>query len=374
MKKSHKKLIIFEIILFFILLLNSFVWNILNGYIQIIFLILVIKIFKKIFGLEKDKHRYIKDIIYEISIVLLIFFMLYYLFGIVIGFVKTNNYYNLYGIFKFIIPTIIIIILKEYLRYNVLSKSEGNNLLIVLSCIIFIFLDITNTIYYNEFLSRYNIFIFIALTLLPAFSNNVICTYFVYKVGFKPNIFYLLIMNLYAYLLPIIPNCNEFLYSIIQFLLPFIFGYRVYCFFEKAQDKQISREYNKKNITSFIIPSIIIMALVYFTSGYFHYYAVAIASGSMTPNINKGDIVIIEKIANKTEIKEGTVIAYKYNGVIVVHRVIKILKENENYYFYTQGDANKKQDNYVVKEDMIIGTVNLKLPYIGYPTVWLNEL
>lgn len=121
-----------------------------------------------------------------------------------------------------------------------------------------------------------------------------------------------------------------------------------------------------------LIPLVIF--IVYFTSGYFKFYAVAIASGSMMPNINKGDVVIIEKINDYNKIKEGQVIAYKYNDVIVVHRLQRIIKEREKFYFYTKGDANSMEDPYVIYQEMIVGIVNIKVPYLGIPTVWLNEL
>ena len=53
---------------------------------------------------------------------------------------------------------------------------------------------------------------------------------------------------------------------------------------------------------------------------------------------------------------------------------VKKIKVDGETIFYTKGDANHDIDNYKITEDMIIGTVNVKIPYIGYPTVWLNEL
>ena len=162
--------------------------------------------------------------------------------------------------------------------------------------------------------------------------------------------------------------------SLVKFLLPIVLGYRIYLFFEKENDEFIEREYKKKSITTYIIPVTIMAVIIYFTSGYFRYYTLAIASGSMEPSIKKGDVVIVEKIEdNYDEIEEGRIIAFKYNSVVVVHRVIKVLKENDNYYFYTQGDANPTPDNYKLEESMILGTVDYIIPYIGLPTVWLNE-
>lgn len=377
MKRGYKRLLIFETIIFFILALNSFFWNVLGGYTTVFFLILTTIIFKKLFGFERDKHSKTKDIIFEIIIFLLIFFLLYYLFGIVIGFAKTDNYYNLDGIIKFIIPLIITIILKEFLRYNVIMKSEGNKLLTVVSIILFVLIDITNSIYYVGFNNFNNTFIFIALVLLPSISTNIVCSYLTYKVGYKPSMLYLLVINMYPYLLPIIPNPNEYIASLINFLLPIVLFYKVSGIFKLEEEEQLERNYNKKTIFSLIIPTVIVIILVYFTSGYFKYKTIAIASGSMEKEISKGDIVIIEKFDNKDDynkLKEGQIIAYEYQGIIVVHRIIKILNDNGEYFVYTKGDANSVSDNYVVKQKMIIGTVKTKIPFVGLPTVWLNEL
>ena len=77
MKKGYKRLLFFEIIIFLILILNSFVWNILKEYNMVIFLIISIIIFKMFIGIEKDRHRYIKDIIFNIVIFLLASFLVY---------------------------------------------------------------------------------------------------------------------------------------------------------------------------------------------------------------------------------------------------------------------------------------------------------
>lgn len=374
MKKGYKRLFIFQILLILILFLNSFVSNILNNYYMVLFLGIVLIIFKYIFGFEKDRHRYVKDIIFDIIIFCLIYFLLYYLLGIFVGFSKTGNYYSLYGIINFIIPTVLFIVFKEVLRYMMMKKSEGCILVEVITCIFFLFLEITNSIYFSSFKDGYDLFIFISLVLLPAISSNIVCTFLTRKVGYKPIIFYLLVMNLYPYLLPLIPNPNEYIVSIIKFLLPLILFSRVSNFFNKEKDEVLVRNYNKGDIISYIVPVFFMIVIVYFTSGYFNFLALAIASGSMEPNISKGDVVIVEKLSKEDEIFEGQIIAYNYEGVVIVHRVEKILEENDKFYYYTKGDANKTKDDYIVNQDMIVGIVKLKIPFLGLPTVWLSEI
>ena len=114
---------------------------------------------------------------------------------------------------------------------------------------------------------------------------------------------------------------------------------------------------------------------MYFTSGYFKYHAVAVASDSMKPAIDKGDVVIIKRIDNQYKIiKKGDVIAFEYSNVIIIHRVVNIVHDRGEYFFYTKGDNNKENDNFVIKEEMVEGIVENKIPFIGFPTVWINEL
>ena len=375
MKKGYKRLITFESITCLIFLLNSFVPNILSRYTFILLLILGLISFKKLFGIEKDKHRYIKDIILDTVIFLIIFLIVYYLFGIIIGFSKTGNYYTIKGLTTFIIPIIVTVITKEVLRYAMLCKAEGNISALIGTTLLFIIIDTSSVIYIGKFTSNYEIFLFLALTVLPSLSTNISFTYITKKVGYKPVILYSLVTRLYYYLLPIVPNANEYITSVVEFTLPIIYCYRVYTFFKKAHDEELERTYKKKHITT-LIPSIIIVGiLVYLTSGYFHYWAIAVASGSMSPTIKKGDVVIIEKLNGKFDnLKIDDTIAFRYENIVVVHRLIKIVNEDGKYYFYTKGDANIKEDNFAITEDMMIGTVNHKIPYIGKPTVWLNEL
>ena len=375
MKRGYKKLLIFELFIFIILILNSFVWNILSSYKISIFILIVLFIFRGVFGFEKDKHRHTKDFLMEVVIFLISFFILYYLFGIVISFYANNNYYTILGMVDFIMPALMYALLKEYFRYMIMCKAEGSKLLFFTTAAMFILFDITSALYFMNFSTNYNIFIFIALTLLPAISSNLVLCYFTTRIGYKPLVLYSSVMAVYKYLLPILPNPNEYISSVINFIVPIALGYRFYRISNKEHERKITNEYRNKTIRPLIISTIIVIVLVYFTSGYFHYWAIAVGSGSMSPKINKGDVALIEKIDGKYQsLKKGQVIAFKYEGIIIVHRLINIIEDQGEYYFYTKGDANSKPDNYVVKSDMIVGIVNHKVSYIGIPTVWLNEL
>ncbi len=376
MRGNSKKLLLFEILVIIMLFMNNFVSSILKGYTMVIFLIFLLFIFYFLFGYERDRHHLWKNTCIEIIIFLLIFFILYYVLGIFISFTKVNNYYTFNSFINILIPIVLIIIFKELLRYMLLSKSFDNKLLLVITCFLFICFDLSGRINLSSFKEKYDIFIFIATIVLPIISKNILCTYLSYKVGYKPVILYLFVVELFGYLIPIIPNPSEYVYSVIWLIMPMILLYKMHLFFNKAKiNVKLDRDYNKKRIIHLILPTIIVIILVYFVSGYFHYHAIVVASGSMEKSISKGDIVIVEKIDGNTDLlKINDVIAYHYNKKIVVHRLVKKIIVNNEPIFYTKGDANNDIDNYKITKDMIIGIVNFKIPYIGYPTVWINEL
>ena len=180
-------------------------------------------------------------------------------------------------------------------------------------------------------------------------------------------------MRLSQYFLPIIPNPNEYLYSIIFFLYPLVMMRIVKNYLKMAKTENTSLDYSKGKcyFLGYGFAIIILTILVYFVSGYFRYYTVAIASGSMEDTIDKGDVVVIDK--EYQTIAKNDILAYRHDNKIVVHRVYKMIDTGKEKFIYTKGDANSNFDQYKVTEDMIMGVVKLKIPLIGYPTVLLNE-
>lgn len=374
MKKSYIKIILFIFTLSIVFFLNIFKFKLISQVKLNIILLLSLGIMYLMLGFEKDRHRYTKDIILEIIIVLITFFLIYYIGGILIGFARNNNYWTINSLINIILPIVVFIFIKEVLRYQLLVKSSESKILIIVVCFFFILLD--NVIPFASHVMGFNkeTFLLVALTFIPSITENILCTYLDLKLGYKPGICYLLIMHLYKYLLPVIPNPNEYLYSIIFLLLPLIVLLHIKSWFNKDRVQALvieSYRRRKNEIWGYMGLGLLVGILVYGVSGYFRYYAIAVASGSMEPNISKGDVVVVDKEFNNLAI--GDILAYKYNDKIVVHRIYKIIEADEEYFIYTKGDANNSYDKYKITKDMFIGIVKFKIPLIGYPTVLLNE-
>ena len=372
MKGGYKRLLILLACIICVVLLNVLFFKVLYGYAMIGFLVVLLLVFYKFYVLEKDNHRYFKEMIYEIIFYTILYFILFYLLGLIVGLYRVPNYYSFTSLKNIIIPIILFCVLREILRYNLLCKAEGSKFIIVLVIITIILLDICDELSIVSFKTNYDILKFVALTLFPSIARNISYSYITRKAGYKPVIIFDLIFSLYAYLIPLLPNPSEYIMAIIYLLVPILFALRIYSFFEKKRDNLLPSDYNKRRFRGIIIPLVLIVILVYFYSGYFRMYAVAIASGSMSPKIHKGDIVIVDK-KDKHNIDVGDVIAYRHENIIVVHRVVKKQEYQKEYIFYTKGDANNNVDDLIIEEEMIIGKVKFKIPYIGYPTVWFNK-
>ena len=70
--------------------------------------------------------------------------------------------------------------------------------------------------------------------------------------------------------------------------------------------------------------------------------------------------------------KKGYINEIKTNSVKKFEN--EIVKSKNEIYYITKGDANEKADALIINEDMILGNVKMKIPYLGLPTVWLHEM
>ena len=89
----------------------------------------------------------------------------------------------------------------------------------------------------------------------------------------------------------------------------------------------------------------------------FGYSLFEVATGSMSPTIKGGDVVITKLTK---EVKENDIIVYIDGNNIITHRLI----EKNGNKIITRGDANNSEDK-PIEEKMIIGEVVKIIPQLG---------
>lgn len=93
-------------------------------------------------------------------------------------------------------------------------------------------------------------------------------------------------------------------------------------------------------------------------------YFFNIISGSMDPVIKKNDLVIVKKI-NYKELKENDIITFKQEDTVITHRIIKIIKMEDEFFYKTKGDNNEIEDNFEVIPNQIYGKNIYSINNIG---------
>ncbi len=113
---------------------------------------------------------------------------------------------------------------------------------------------------------------------------------------------------------------------------------------------------------------------------------IAVVDGySMFPVLRMGDIVFSYKCPPQ-DIHVGDIIIYRgIDGKLIIHRVIKVIVRDGEYYYVTKGDNNPIEDYFeftgpgvpysrVVGKVFDINGAVFKIPYLGYVSIWFHNI
>jgi len=118
------------------------------------------------------------------------------------------------------------------------------------------------------------------------------------------------------------------------------------------------------------------------------YPLLTVASGSMRPTLEVGDLIVVQGILNVSELKaasnpEGDIIVFRSprdEGELIVHRAINKTLVEGIWYIRTKGDANLTPDpwtgsntlNQMISEKLLIGKVVGRVPWLGYIPLYIR--
>jgi len=165
---------------------------------------------------------------------------------------------------------------------------------------------------------------------------------------------------------------------------------------ETTNKKTLSEDKKKPIIRKKVIIAVLLMSFAFFGSFLIYFVLqislntqtpiVVVVSGSMSPTINKGDILFVKGtdpslIKNGSAIeKDGDIIVFDAYGLWasapldpIVHRVVDKWYDNDTWYFRTKGDANSLPDPVPIPGDKVIGVVIGGIPFIGWIKILLTE-
>jgi len=308
------------------------------------------------------------------TVMALVYVMLYYLTGLRFGFYR--NPYSLSGtvFLRHILPISAVIVSTEVIRFVLVAqKGKAVWLICYLSCVaadMLIYSTVPAVRSFSQFMEL------VAGTLFPAVLSNLLYNYLTRRYGMYPNLVFRLITVLHGYLLPVTSGISASLLHFVMLLLPIGIYLFIDALYEKKKRFALGNTSRFGRVMSGLLAALavlIMLGAVMLVSNQFRYGALVVATESMTGEINKGDVAIFESYGEQN-LEEGQVIVYENKGSMIVHRVVDIKIINGIARYYTKGDANEEVDTGFRTDADIVGTVDYKLPLLGYPTLWLRSL
>ena len=377
-KKSHLIINVILFILMAFMFLNVFYLRYTSYWFLITTILIPTVLIILIFGYEKKNRRFKYELTFFVFAYSSLFLVITYLIGLSIGYTASVYKLNFSNFIHNIIPYFLLIVSSEVLRYEISRKGDGSFLSYVLITIILIFVDLSLFVTTYDLNTSDGYLKYVCGIFLPSLFKNVALLYFTKRGGLLPSLVYRIMLDLKLVVLPIFPDFGIYFESIIYTMLPMIMLFLIQFQLKPYIVEDDSNSSRKTILIKYII-FFILLAMVLFVnilvSSVFKYGVSAIGSGSMTPNINKGDAVIFEKLDKKEEPVIGDILVFKKEKRVIVHRIIEIVKigEEERIY-YTKGDANEKPDGYPIERKDIVGVVKSRIRYIGIPSVALSEI
>ena len=156
--------------------------------------------------------------------------------------------------------------------------------------------------------------------------------------------------------------------------------------YEEVKNKQEKREKNvvvralkAMFVTAWYLLLLLVIilairAVAYKQTDVMGYRVHLVLSGSMEPTIDAGDIVISKPVKDSEEIKEGDVIAFKEDGMDVIHRVTKVYTNYDGTHLYrTQGDNNNTEDRGLLSNDKVIGKFAFRVKNMAKAVLWVQN-
>ncbi len=100
----------------------------------------------------------------------------------------------------------------------------------------------------------------------------------------------------------------------------------------------------------------------------------SVASNSMSPKLNKGDVVFVREVPFE-ELKKGDIVTVEFkvgDGTTYTHRIVSIDYNKKE--IRTAGDRTGLVDTESADSEQIRGKVWFSLPLLGYPSLLLTNI
>jgi signal peptidase len=222
---------------------------------------------------------------------------------------------------------------------------------------------------------------FIGTGFLPVLTQNLLATYLALLSGPVASLAYRAPLEAFQWFSPILPDLPWGYQSLIGVMTPTI-GFIAINMATTQKDLTKAGVLTQRRPTSrprktrssmkgWLAISIFMVLAVWGSTGLLGFYPTIIASGSMSPTLDVGDVSIVIPV-NPSQIHVGDIIQYKQAGEMTLHRVVEIEQAEGARLFVTKGDANPIADSDPIFPAQIKGKLFVSIPKIGWISIYLK--
>lgn len=306
-----------------------------------------------------------------------VFIIMSLIAGFFDGFGKSPYDHSLMGILQNSIIIGSALVGQELVRDYVLKSTLGREskwpIPLMIGLMTFINLPLVQL---TNMTGSQDVMIFVANIFLPTLSENMLATYLVVYAGPVASVIYLGLVEAFEWLSPILPDLSWLTKGMIGMSVPIGALIMISQAYMKLTGHFKAYREKETKVYEWLPVTVTCVFIIWFTVGVFPIYPSAIATGSMKPGINPGDVVLVKKLQDRADIEAlqiGDIIQFKKESILVNHRIIDIVEEEDEMKYRTKGDNNSAQDADLVAAEDIKGTIVEVIPKIGWPTLILKN-
>jgi signal peptidase len=216
----------------------------------------------------------------------------------------------------------------------------------------------------------------VASSWVPLLAENLLASLLVLLAGARASLAYRGLLAAFLWLCPILPDLTWALKALIGAAVPIMGMVAVNSVYARQASRGKSRRKARSASfpTGWIVTALVCVIIVWFVVGVFPFQPSLVGSGSMSPALKTGDVVIVAKV-QADGIKLGDIIKYRKDiDTTVLHRVISIDETAGARSFITKGDANAEPDTDPVIFENVIGKVVFNVPKVGWISITVKRL
>jgi len=212
---------------------------------------------------------------------------------------------------------------------------------------------------------------FLGTDFLPSLGESLLASYLAALGGPVPAIIYHGALAIFEKMSPYLPNTNWVSQTLLGTLAPLLGFVLVYQLYQEEAGEMKARGAAEKPL-GWALTSIFMVLILWFALGVFSIYPRVIVSGSMVPQINIGDVIIVQE-TEADKLEEGDILLYQLAEIKVAHRIIEKNQENGQITFVTKGDNNDDIDIEPVYPGQVLGEVIYIVPKAGWLSIALRK-